>query len=65
MSSRNVAIRRDVYDALDRERRAGESFTRLFERLLHQREPLEELFGTWGVGKPAAEGARWRPWHVM
>jgi predicted CopG family antitoxin len=47
MSSRNVAIRKDVYDALNRERRPGESFTKLFLRLLHQRGPLEELIGGW------------------
>lgn len=58
MSSRNVAIRRDVYDALNRERRPGESFTRLFERLLHQRGPLEELIGSWGPRRPSTEGSR-------
>lgn len=60
VSSRNVAIRKDVYDALNRERRPGESFTRLFDRLLHQRGPLEELVGGWGAGRPSAEGARFR-----
>lgn len=48
MSSRNVAIRKDVYDALSREKRPRESFTRLFERLMAQRGPLEELGGAWG-----------------
>lgn len=54
MVSRNVAVRKDVYDALDRERRPGESFTKLFVRLLHQRAPLEELLGSWG--SPAKDG---------
>ena len=48
MTSRNVAIRRDIYDALDKERRAGESFSRLFERFLHEKGPLEEVYGSWG-----------------
>ncbi len=53
MSSRNVAVQKAVYDALTREKRAGESFTSLFRRLLEQREGLEELVGAWGK-----EGAR-------
>jgi len=57
MSSRNVAIRKDVYDALDRERRPGESFTKLFLRLLHQRGPLEELLGSWGSSRPPRESS--------
>ena len=37
-----------MYDALLREKRAGESFTELFRRLLDQRGGLEELAGGWG-----------------
>jgi len=48
MSSKNVAIQRNVYDALAREKRRGESFTALFRRLLDQREGLEEIVGAWG-----------------
>ncbi|MCI4353708.1 MAG: antitoxin VapB family protein [Thermoplasmata archaeon] len=47
MPSRNIAVRKDVYDALQREKRPGESFTKLLVRLLHQRGPLEELSGSW------------------
>ncbi|MGA3021610.1 MAG: antitoxin VapB family protein [Thermoplasmata archaeon] len=47
MSSRNIAVQRAVYDALTREKRAGESFTTLFRRLLDQREGLSELVGQW------------------
>jgi predicted CopG family antitoxin len=47
MSSRNVAIRKDVYDALHREKRPQESFTKLFLRLLSQRAPLEQVAGGW------------------
>ncbi len=49
MSSRNVAVRKDVYDALRREKRPNESFTRLFLRLLSQRGPLEDVVGAWGA----------------
>lgn len=48
MPSKNVAIQRAVYDALDREKRRGESFTELFSRLLAQRGTLEETRGAWG-----------------
>ena len=48
MPSHNIAVRKDVFEALDRERRPGESFTKLFIRLLNQRGPLEELSGGWG-----------------
>lgn len=48
MPSRNVAIQKSVYDALDRERRPGESFSKLFVRFLHEKGPMEELIGAWG-----------------
>ncbi|MGA7922631.1 MAG: antitoxin VapB family protein, partial [Thermoplasmata archaeon] len=44
----NIAVRKDVYEALEREKRPGESFTRVLARLISQRGPLEELFGAWG-----------------
>jgi predicted CopG family antitoxin len=50
MPSRNVAVQRDVYEALKKEKRAGESFTGLFVRLLNQRGTLEEIRGSWGEG---------------
>jgi predicted CopG family antitoxin len=49
MSSRNVAIRKDVYDALRKEKRPQESFTRLFLRLLNQKAPLDQAVGAWGA----------------
>lgn len=55
MPSRNVAVRKDVYDALDRERRPGESFSRLFLRFLHEKGPLEEILGAWGKAEPGRE----------
>jgi predicted CopG family antitoxin len=60
MPSKNVAVRMDVYQALKRELRPGESFTKLFVRLLNQRGPLDDLVGSWG-GRPS-EGLhrRWK-----
>ncbi len=60
MSSKNVAIRRDVYDALRRERRPEESFTRLLLRLLSQKGPLQDLEGAWGTRGLEGVGGRWR-----
>lgn len=54
MSSRNIAVRKDVYQALDRLKRPGESFTRVLLRLLQQRGPLDELAGSWGLGATVA-----------
>jgi predicted CopG family antitoxin len=60
MPSRNIAVRKDVYDALRRECRPQESFTKVLLRLLNQRGPLQELAGAW-PGKPQGrERALWR-----
>jgi predicted CopG family antitoxin len=63
MSSRNVAVRKDVYDALTKEKRAKESFTQLFLRLLRQRGPLEELAGAWGKAGNPSEARLIRHWR--
>jgi predicted CopG family antitoxin len=60
MSSRNIAVQNAVYEALNREKRAGESFTSLFRRLLAQREGLEELLGTWGARTASSDRAALR-----
>lgn len=59
MPSRTVMIRKVVYDQLRKEKRRGESFSRLMERLLSQRHPIEGLYGAWGPpgrgkGRPSA-----------
>jgi predicted CopG family antitoxin len=61
MPSHNVAVRHDVYNALVREKRPGESFTKLFIRLLQQRGPLEELSGSWSRVARAAQ----RQWKAV
>ena len=48
MSSRNIAVQKAIYDALTKEKRAGESFTSVLRRLLEQREGLGEISGAWG-----------------
>ncbi len=50
MPSRNIAVQREVYEALKKEKRAGESFTGLFVRLLNQRGTIEEIRGSWADG---------------
>jgi predicted CopG family antitoxin len=55
MSSRNIAVQKAVYDALSREKRAGESFTALLRRLLDQRRGLEEVLGVWGTSTRQAD----------
>lgn len=56
MPSRNIAVQKAVYDALAREKRAGESFTSVLRRLLEQREGLGEVTGLWG--RIGARGSR-------
>lgn len=60
MSSRNIAVQQAVYDALGREKRAGESFTALFRRILEQREGPSELVGQWGRKGEKADRATLR-----
>jgi len=50
MPSRNIAVQETVYEALLKEKRAGESFTSVLRRLLDQRGGLEEVSGAWGLG---------------
>jgi predicted CopG family antitoxin len=57
MPSQNIAVQREVYKALRKERRQDESFTGLFRRLLHERGTLEELAGAWGKTSAAADRA--------
>ncbi|MHB8352611.1 MAG: antitoxin VapB family protein [Thermoplasmata archaeon] len=60
MSSRNIAVRKDVYEALRRDRHPGESFTGVLLRLLNRHGSLEELYGAWGGRPSVAEHRRWQ-----
>jgi predicted CopG family antitoxin len=60
MASHNVAVRKDVYDALRKEKRTHESFTQLFLRLLNQRGPMDDLEGAWPRREPSKDRREWR-----
>ena len=60
MPSHNVAVRKDVYDALRKEKRPNESFTQLFVRLLNQRGPMDDLEGAWPRRDRAQDLREWR-----
>ncbi len=55
MPSQNIAVQRAVYDALKKERRPGESFTRLLDRLLHERGTLSDVARSWGERGTASD----------
>ncbi len=55
MSSRNIAVQKEIYEALDKEKRGPESFTSVIRRLLEQKEGVEELFGAWGGPRPKGQ----------
>ncbi|MCI4346887.1 MAG: hypothetical protein L3K07_09090 [Thermoplasmata archaeon] len=65
MPSRNIAIRKEIYDRLSKERRAGESFSKVVLRLLNQRGPLEELWGAWGRAGRTDEKLVWRQLRAL
>jgi predicted CopG family antitoxin len=60
MPSHNVAVRKDVFDALRKEKRPHESFTQLFLRLLSQRGPLDDVEGAWPRRDPGKDLREWR-----
>ena len=60
MPSRNIAVQKVVYDALEREKRTGESFTSVLRRLLAQRRGLDELAGAWANRVSKDDRARLR-----
>jgi len=60
MPSRNIAVQKVVYDALEREKRSGESFTSVLRRLLAQRRGLDDVAGAWGSRGAAADRTRLR-----
>jgi predicted CopG family antitoxin len=48
MTSKNLAIREDVYRKLSEAKKEGESFSDVIERLLEKRGDLLSLWGAWG-----------------
>ncbi len=51
-------IRKVVYESLRKEKRRGESFSKVIERLLSRRHPLEGLYGIWAGPGPASPRAK-------
>ena len=47
MSSKTLMVRKPVYEALRKEKRPGESFSRLMESLMAKRLGLRACYGTW------------------
>jgi len=60
VSSRNIAVQKGVYDRLVQEKRAGESFTELFRRLLDQKVGVDEVAGAWGRAQAPKDRRRLR-----
>ena len=60
MPSRNIAVQKTVYDALEREKRSGESFTSVLRRLLEHQRGLDDVWGSWGARGARADRARLR-----
>jgi predicted CopG family antitoxin len=60
MPSRNIAVQKTVYEALEREKRTGESFTSVLRRLLAQRRALEDIAAAWGSRTHKADRVRLR-----
>jgi hypothetical protein len=60
MASKNIAIRKDVYDALRREQRAGESFSKAIARLVQQGGSPTEVGGAWPLSARPAMLRRFR-----
>jgi predicted CopG family antitoxin len=54
MPSKTIMVRKAVYEALQKEKRSGESFSRLMERLLARRKGLKACYGIW-EGRERAE----------
>ena len=55
MPSQNIAVQRAIYDSLKKEKRPDESFTRLLDRLLHERGTLSDIAGAWGEKELSAD----------
>jgi hypothetical protein len=60
MASKNIAIRKDVYDALRREQRTSESFSRVIARLVQQGGSPTEIGGSWPASARPAMVRRFR-----
>jgi predicted CopG family antitoxin len=53
-------VQKAVYEALEREKRTGESFTSVLRRLLEQRRGPEDVAGAWGPHPSRSDRQRLR-----
>ncbi len=47
MTSKNISITEEAYEALRREKKKGESFTEAILRMTRRRGKLSDCFGSW------------------
>ncbi len=56
MASKAIMVRQVVYRALEEQKRPGESFSRVIERLLSRGPGLDSLRGLWASPKARGKG---------
>ena len=66
LASKNISITEEAYEALQREKTKGESFTEAILRLTRRRGRLADCFGTWKMTdeeQDAIKGELSRGWR--
>jgi len=58
LTSKNISITEEAYEALQREKGTGESFTKAILRLTRKRGKLSDSFGSWKTTDEEQEAIR-------
>jgi len=58
LTSKNISITEEAYEALQREKASGESFTEAILRLTRKRGKLSDCFGSWRMTEEEQEAIR-------
>jgi predicted CopG family antitoxin len=58
LTSKNISITEEAYEALQREKASGESFTEAILRLTRERGKLSDCFGSWKTTDDEQEAIR-------
>jgi predicted CopG family antitoxin len=58
LTSKNISITEEAYEALQREKTSGESFTEAILRLTRKRGKLSDCFGSWKTTDDEQEAIR-------